>query len=129
MFIDASVLVAVLANEPERADFLKAITSSETRVTSVVSIFETSLSIGRLTGSAASALSEVMRFVEASDIEIRGVQPSILVELCIAHDRFGKGTGHPAKLNMGDCFSYALAKLAGMPLLYKGNDFAQTDLA
>jgi ribonuclease VapC len=49
--------------------------------------------------------------------------------MCVARDRYGKGTGHPARLNLGDCVSYAMAKKAGVPLLYKGNDFAQTDLA
>ncbi len=45
-----------------------------------------------------------------------------------AHDAFGRGSGHPAKLNFGDCFAYALAKETGEPLLFKGNDFAQTDI-
>ena len=46
-----------------------------------------------------------------------------------AFDRFGKGSGHPARLNLGDCFAYAMAKQHGVPLLYKGDDFSQTDLA
>ncbi len=53
-----------------------------------------------------------------------------LVEgLADVHQRYGKGLGHPARLNMGDCFSYALAKKSGDPLLYKGDDFSHTDLA
>ena len=128
MYVDASALVAILANESERSQFLKAIGASKTRMTSVVSVFETSLSISTLTGSCASALSEVMRFIETVGIEIMSIDPALLVELCIARDRYGKGSGHPARLNMGDCFSYAMAKQAGVPLLYKGNDFAQTDI-
>lgn len=129
MYVDASALVAILANEPERGDFIKAITSADIRITSVVSVFETSLAISALTGSSASALSEVMRLIEAAGIEVRSAEPDLLGELCIARDRYGKGSGHPAKLNMGDCFSYATAKQAGVSILYKGNDFAHTDLA
>ena len=128
MYVDASALVAVLANEPERAQFLHAIISSKIRITSPVSVFETALSIGTLTGSCASALSEVMRFIEAMEMEIVPIEAQVLIELCIARDRYGKGSGHPARLNLGDCFSYAVAKRAGLPLLYKGNDFALTDL-
>lgn len=129
MYVDASALVAILANEPERGDFIKAITSADIRITSVVSVFETSLAISALTGSSASALSEVMRLIETAGIEVRSAESDLLGELCIARDRYGKGSGHPAKLNMGDCFSYATAKQAGVSILYKGNDFAHTDLA
>lgn len=129
MFVDASALVAILANEPERSKFLTAITSTEMRFTSVMSIFEATLAVGTLTGSTTSALGEVMRLIEAARIQVLSIDASVLPELCIARDRYGKGSGHPAALNLGDCFSYALAKQAGVPLLYKGNDFAQTDLA
>ena len=128
MYVDASALVAILANEPERAEFLQAIASSETVTTSVVSLFETSLAISALTGSCSSALSEVMRLVEAARIQISTIDAGLLPELCITRDRYGKGSGSPARLNMGDCFSYALAKQAGVALLYKGDDFRQTDL-
>ena len=129
MYIDASALVAILANEPERERFLEAISGNEASRTSVVSLFETSLAIGTLTGSCASALTEVMRFVDAANIEIVPIDAALLTELCVTRDRYGKRTGHPARLNLGDCFSYAMAKQAGVPLLYKGDDFAQTDLA
>ena len=129
MFVDASALVAILANEPERSEFLTAITSTGMRFTSVMSIFEATLAVGTLTGSTTSALGEVLRLIEAARIQVLSIDASVLPELCIARDRYGKGSGHPAALNLGDCFSYALAKQAGVPLLYKGNDFAQTDLA
>ena len=128
MYIDASALVAILANEPERAEFLRAIAASETTTTSAVSVFETSLAISSLTGSCSSALSEVMRLIEAARIQILAIDAGLLPELCIARDRYGKGSGHPARLNMGDCFSYAIARQAGVALLYKGDDFSQTDL-
>ena len=129
MYVDASALVSILANEPERNQFISILASNRTKVTSVVSLFETSLAISSLTGSCASAASEVMRFIDAVDIKILPIDGSLLTELSLARDRYGEGSGHPAKLNLGDCFSYALAKQAGMTLLYKGNDFALTDLA
>ncbi len=70
----------------------------------------------------------VLRLVEEFDIDIA---PTVAADAEIAADayaRFGKGQGHPAQLNFGDCFAYALAKRTGEPLLYTGNDFARTDI-
>lgn len=128
MHIDASAIVAVLANEPDRSSLFDRMRATK-KSTSPVSVFEASIALSKLTGSCASALGEVMRFLTLADIEILPVEADILPELCIARDRYGKGSGHPANLNLGDCFSYAMAKKAGVPLLYKGNDFAQTDMA
>lgn len=128
MHIDASAIVAVLANESDRVsllDRMRAVNKS----TSPVSIFEASIALSAMTGSCASALGEILRFLTTADISILPVEADMLPELCVARDRFGKGTGHPARLNLGDCISYAMAKRAGVPLLYKGNDFAQTDMA
>lgn len=129
MYVDASAMVCILANEPERKDFLAAIRRSVSCFTSAVSIFETATSISGLTGSCASALIEIDRFLAEAGIRVAPIDESILFELAIVRDRYGKGSGHPARLNLGDCFSYAMAKRAGAKLLYKGNDFAQTDLA
>jgi len=71
----------------------------------------------------------VLQFLEQAGISLVDVRADAHLIALSAHERFGKGTGHPAQLNMGDCFSYAVAKTAGVPLLYKGRDFAQTDLA
>lgn len=128
MYVDASAMVCILANEPERRDFIAAI-QSENCFTSPMSVFETTTTISAITGSCASALSEIERFLAEAKITVAPIDQSLLLELAIARDRYGKGTGHPARLNLGDCFSYAMAKQAGVRLLYKGNDFAQTDLA
>lgn len=128
MHIDASVIVAVLANEPERSSFFERMRVTG-KSTSPLSVFEASIALGELTGSCVSALGEVMRFLDLADIEIMPVEADVLPELCVARDRYGKGSGHPARLNLGDCVSYAIAKKAGVPLLYKGDDFAQTDMA
>ena len=67
-------------------------------------------------------------FCEQSGIETVPIYPDLFDEVVKAYRRFGKGTGHPASLNFGDCFSYAYARKHGLPLLYKGNDFAHTDV-
>lgn len=128
-YVETSSMVAVLKGEPEREKFLASIDACDFCITSPVSVFETSIALSELTGSCVSALSDVTRFLEVSRIRIVDIGADILVELASARDRYGKGTGHRAKLNLGDCFSYAVAKCAGVPILYKGSDFAHTDMA
>lgn len=129
MYVDASALVAILGNEPEREPFLARLKAETWRITSPVSVFEAAMALRRMTGSCVSALSEVNRFLEIANVRVVEVGESLLPELVITRDRYGKDTGHPARLNLGDCVSYAMAKRAGVTLLYKGDDFAQTDLA
>lgn len=78
---------------------------------------------------AADGVSGLDEFLEASGIQIEPVTPQQARIARQAYARYGRGSGHPASLNFGDCFSYALAKEKGLPLLYKGDDFVQTDLA
>lgn len=129
IYVETSSIVAILKGEPEREEFLTRIDECEFRITSTVSVFEAALAVSELTGSCVSALGEVRRFLDISQIQIVGIEEGILVELAAARDRYGKGTGHPAGLNLGDCFSYAVAKTTGTAILYKGNDFAHTDMA
>lgn len=129
MHIDASAIVAILANEADRKELLGKLDRAEHRSTSAVSVFEAALALARATGSSVSALSEVNRFLEIASVDVEVVDASILPEATIARDLYGKGTGRRARLNMGDCFSYAFAKRAGVPLLCKGSDFIHTDLA
>ena len=86
------------------------------------------MAMSTLTGSCASAMTEIRRFLQESKVTVVPLDEAHLLEAALARDRFGKGTGHPAQLNLGDCISYAVAKSAGVALLYKGGDFAKTDL-
>lgn len=129
MYVDASALTAILKNEPERAAFIAAIDEAGAPITSVVSAFEAAIAVSTLTGSCSSAASEVARFLAQSKVEVLAINGACLTELAQARDRYGKGSGHPANLNLGDCFSYAIARMQDVGLLYKGNDFARTDLA
>lgn len=129
MYVDASAIVAIIKNEPERAAFLEKLTKADVRITSIVSVFEAAMALREMTGSVAAAGRELERFFRLTRIEVRDIGADILAELAIARDRYGKGVGNPAVLNMGDCFSYAIAKHQGMRILYKGDDFSRTDLA
>ena len=129
MYIDASALAAILKNEPDRKQMIDALKRAESPFTSAVSVFETAMAVAPISGSCASANSEVVRFLDSSKIALVPLDESHLTELALARDRYGKGSGHPAQLNLGDCVSYAVAKCAGTSILYKGDDFALTDLA
>jgi ribonuclease VapC len=125
MVIDSSALVAILLNEPERRRFNEAIEAAETRVMSAATFVETSIIIESRFG--AEGLRDLDLFIERAHIEIAAVDAEQAHVARRAFSMFGKGR-HQAGLNYGDCFSYALARVLGEPLLYKGGDFGQTDL-
>ncbi|MCM0020497.1 MAG: type II toxin-antitoxin system VapC family toxin [Tagaea sp.] len=126
MIVDSSALIAILRKEDESPSFLAAIEASSMRSISAVNLVESSIVAQRSGGAAGEAILDelVVRF-ELHPVSVDLRQMEIARE---AHRRFGKGTGHPARLNFGDCFAYALAKATGRPLLYKGADFALTDI-
>ena len=124
MIIDTSALLAILQDEPERRAFNEAIETAESRRVSAATFVETSIVVESRFG--AEGVRALDRFLELGDIEV--VQVDVQQARCAreAFTRFGKGR-HPAGLNFGDCFSYALAKVMSEPLLFKGDDFAKTD--
>ena len=128
MHVDASVLVAILVNEVDRDEFVEKIATADHLQTSIVSAFEAVIAVGGKLGDREASVQIVRDFLNRSRIAIPDCGDMLLEGLAAVHLAYGKGSGHPARLNMGDCFSYAMAKREGMPLLYKGNDFAQTDL-
>jgi ribonuclease VapC len=130
MFVDASALSAILLGEKEAESLTQRLERAETRCTSPLAVFEAAFAISRVhargAGEAEMRVRAFLRRAEVSILSIRDETVSLALE---AHARFGKGHGHPARLNLCDCFAYAMARQHGMPLLYKGDDFAQTDLA
>ncbi len=126
MIVDPSVIVAIIRNEPESAVFREWITAAPVRRLSAAGYVEVSAVIDGMRDPLLSAsLDQLLREVH---IEI---EPFSVRQAQIARDayqRFGRGSGHPARLNMGDCFSYALARDLGEPLLFKGAAFALTDI-
>lgn len=125
MVIDTSVLLAILQDEPECRAFAEAIENAGSCSMSVANLLETSLVIESRFGAEGSR--DLDQLVEKARIELVPVDLEQLGIARRAFCRFGKGR-HPAALNFGDCFAYALARSLGEPLLFKGDDFARTDL-
>jgi ribonuclease VapC len=125
MTLDTSVLIAILENEPERAQFVSMITDANHCQISTVSVLEASLVLEGRQGPAAG--SDLDTFLRRASIEIVPFDREQLIEARQAFRRFGKGR-HRAGLNFGDCASYALAQWSGEPLLFKGTDFISTDV-
>jgi ribonuclease VapC len=125
MVIDASAIIAILFDEPERVRFAAAMEAAALRLLSAVTLVETTMVVECRKGPRAVRL--VDRFVEEGEVEVLPVTIEQAQLACGAFRAFGKGR-HAAGLNLGDCFAYALAKASGEPLLFKGNDFAKTDV-
>lgn len=125
MVIDTSALLAILQDEPERRAFSEAIENAGSCSMSVGNLLETSLVIESRFG--AEGTRDLDQLVEKGRIELVPVDLEQLGIARRAFSRFGKGR-HPAALNFGDCFAYALARALGEPLLYEGDDFARTDI-
>ena len=123
--LDTSAVIAILKEEAEERHFVDVIVEAERCFLSAVGYFEASMVIiGRGVPSAADALDALVR---RRGIEIVPFDDDLALGSRAAFIRFGKGR-HPAGLNFGDCVSYALARSRGLPLLYKGTDFAKTDV-
>ena len=125
MVVDTSVLLAILQDEPERRRFNEALESADSRLMSVATFVETSIVIESRYG--AEGLRDLDLLLERAGLELVPVDVEQARAARAAYSRYGKGR-HPAALNFGDCFSYALARVLGEPLLFKGGDFSQTDL-
>jgi ribonuclease VapC len=125
MVIDTSALVAILTGEPERRRFIESIEAAESRLVSAATFVETSIVIESRHG--ADGLHHLDLFLVKAGTEIVPVDLDQAHAARRAFSRFGKRR-HPAGLNYGDCFSYALASLRSEPLLFKGDDFPHTDI-
>ena len=125
MVVDTSALLAILQDEPERRAFNEAIEAADSRSMSVATFVEASIVLEARFG--ASGVRDLDLFVERAGIELVEVDVEQARTARRAFARYGKGQ-HKAGLNFGDCFSYALASVRGEALLYKGADFARTDV-
>ena len=125
MVIDTSALVAVLLNEPNAARIAQSIERNSPRLLSAASLLETSMVIESRKSEPGGRELDLLLY--RADIEIVAFDPDQAEIARAAWRRFGKGR-HPAGLNYGDCFAYALAKSRRLPLLYQGSDFSQTDI-
>jgi ribonuclease VapC len=125
MIIDTSAIVAILNDEPERRAFNEAIERSDICLLSAASFLEASIVIENNRGY--EGLRDFDLWMATAGIELAPVDADQAQIARQAFRQYGKGR-HPAALNFGDCFSYALAKATGFPLLFKGEDFTKTDI-
>lgn len=126
MIVDTSAIVAVLRDEPDAAAFAHAIEHSRIRRVSAVNYVEAAAVIdGSRNAVASRKFDNFFREAAFTVEEVTFEQARIARE---AYRDFGKGSGHPAQLNFGDCFAYALAKAKNEPILFKGQGFKHTDL-
>jgi ribonuclease VapC len=126
MVIDTSALIAVMLGEPETEIFANAIANDGRRLVSVFSALEAGIVIEAKKGDAGGrALDLLLHRIQAEMVPLTGEHYEIARA---AWRRYGKGR-HPAGLNIGDCCTYALSKHSGEPLLFKGNDFSNTDIS
>lgn len=128
IFVDASALTAVIADEPAAGRVLDCLEQETSFFTSPLAVYETALAIARLANyTVAEALAEVRDFLDRASIAIEDIGDAHADAALTAFARFGKGR-HPAALNMGDCFAYASAALRNAAILFVGSDFSRTDL-
>ena len=125
MIIDTSAIMAILFDEADAAHFEQAISAAWPRRMSAVALLEAAMVVEGKGGTAAGR--QLDAFLEKANIELTPVTLEHVEAARGAWRRFGKGN-HPAALNFGDCFAYALASTTGEPLLFKGDDFARTDV-
>jgi ribonuclease VapC len=124
--IDSSALIAILRREKEADDFLHIIANAEGCLLSSVSLLETSMVLAGRSGDATS-WTELDTLITRAGMQVVAQDAELTEAARAAFLRYGRGR-HPAALNLGDCASYALAKHRDLPLLFKGDDFARTDL-
>ena len=124
--VDTSAIVAIAFAEPERDAFVQTIERADKALISTVSVVEAKMVVHGRKGQRGVVLVDDLLRLAIFEIVAPG-QPEMDAAYS-AFVSFGQGSGHPAGLNFGDVFSYALAKVRGLPLLYKGDDFTQTDV-
>jgi ribonuclease VapC len=127
MVIDTSALVAIMQQESDADGFLRRLAAAGSRRVSAATLLETAIVLEARSDEKAG--DELDLFLARAKVEIEPVTEEQVQVARKAWRRYGKGSGHAARLNFGDCFSYALAHSLGEELLYKGADFAHTDVA
>lgn len=126
MVVDTSAIIAILRAEHDAEAFALALGNTQNPVMSAATYLEAGLVMTN--DKSPRALERLNILIDKANIEIVPTTPDEAIIGITAHQKYGRGTGHPAKLNFGDCFSYALAKSRNLPLLFKGDDFIHTDI-
>jgi ribonuclease VapC len=127
MVLDTSAIIAAIANEQDGSRFRAAMLDAESLSMSSVAVLETRIVLSARLGSAAVDMFDEL--IEKSGIVVVPFDDEMARAAFAAFRQFGKGQGHPAQLNIVDCAVYALARMRSEPLLFKGDDFARTDIS
>lgn len=128
MFVDASALIAILAGEPDAAALVARLQQARQRLTSPIAVGETTLALARILDLPPSDARQAVRdYLALAAIQVVAVSPKAADLAIEAFERFGEGN-HPARLTLADCLAYAGARTYRMPLLFKGEGFALTDI-
>jgi ribonuclease VapC len=129
MFVDASAIVAILTREPEADTLADARGGASSPITSPIAIFEAAAGICRKRhASVEEAEEDVNEFLRVVGVSAVPITERDAETALSAFSRYGKGRGHPARLNLGDCFAYAVTRNRRTALLFKGEDFDKTDI-
>jgi len=129
MFVDASAIVAILTREPEADALADVLESARSPITSPIAVFEAALGICRKRhASVEEAQQDVREFLAMAGVHTVPITEAEAETALVAFSRYGRGRGHPAQLNPGDCFAYAMPKNHRAALLFKGGDFGKTDI-
>jgi ribonuclease VapC len=126
VIIDTSAVIAILRDEPEATACARAIEAAARRRISAANFVEAAIVVDGSRDPVASRRFDDL--VHEAQLEIEPVTEAQARIAREAYRDFGRGSGHPARLNFGDCFAYALARISGEPLLFKGDDFTHTDI-
>jgi ribonuclease VapC len=129
MFLDASVILAVALAEPEADDVNTRLKTSQALYTGPIAVFEASSRLSKVRyGNFEAALADVEEWLGSFSVQLIVIDATVMRAAHACAARYHHLTGHPARLNMGDCFAYASARTRALKLAYKGNDFSQTDV-
>lgn len=124
--VDTSALIAIIGEEPDAAAFVDVFGTSPGALISTATLLEAYCVASRSSGGVNAK--EFQMLIDRLELTVVPFDLAQLEVARLAYSRFGRGSQHRADLNMGDCFSYALAKTRNLPLLFKGNDFIHTDI-
>ena len=129
MFVDASAIVAILTREAGADELVNALDGARSPITSPTAVFEATLGVCRKRhASVAEAQQDVLEFLGTAGVQTVSITGKEAEAALDTFSRYGKGRGHPARLNLGDCFAYAVARTYRASLLFKGEDFDKTDI-
>ena len=129
MFIDTSVVVALLAGEPDAGRFAARIAQAKVPITSGLVVLEAAMRLSTMLDlDPVLVETRIQALLDEAGIAVVPIDAAIAKQAVAAFAAYGKGRGHPAQLNLADCMSYACAHAHHVPLLFKGEDFSQTDI-